>query len=348
MRRTVPLAVVLAFAGCTHVPAPEAELDPVVAWLDAHLTSVDDPTGLDRIADLLAKHPVVALGEATHGTKQFFEIKGRLFQALVTRGNFTTLAMELDPRAAERVDEHLQTGRGELEALVRGSYFFFEAQEIVELLRWMRSHNQTGAPKVRLVGIDLTEPQKEEVARRCADRAGCRAVMRDGFMAENVAALGPRTLVWAHNGHVAHFTAADGWRPMGDYLRERLGPGYFAIALEMNEGGFIAPAGGGLPVRRRRVLDHLGGREVAEYVLPPAPPEALSHHFAKARAPDWFVDLREVDSGMKAFFWGNRNLQSYGALAPRASRQYEAYAPLHEAFDGLLFFRKTEGYRFPE
>jgi len=35
------------------------------------------------------------------------------------------------------------------------------------------------------------------------------------------------------------------------------------------------------------------------------------------------------------------------AEPPRAGRQYEEYAPLHEAFDGVVFVKRTHGYTFP-
>jgi erythromycin esterase-like protein len=321
--------------------------DPLLSWLDGHLVPLDTEAGVATVAKALAPHAVVAAGEATHGTKQFFELKHRLFRQLVEQHGFRTLAMEMDHRAAAAVDAYLQSGSGDLEALVRGSYFFFEAREIVALLRWMRQHNETSARKVRFFGFDLQEEQKVVVQRQCGDRSGCRVFMRDGFMAENVLAQGGGTFVWAHNGHIAHFEAADGWRPMGYYLREKLAAGYYAVVLEFDEGGFIAPAGGELPTRRQRTIPHLGDRRVAEYVLPAAPPEALAHLFARARADDWFVDLGDADEGLRRFFEDNRKLQSYGAVPPKAGRNYEAYAPLHESFDGLIFVSRTDGYTFP-
>ena len=332
------LLVALLLAGC-NTPR-----DPVVGWIDQHLIPLGAADDLAPLGSLLGGRAVVAMGETTHGTKEFFELKGRVFRWLVEHDSFQTLAMEMEPGPAAAVDAYLQTGQGDLDALVRGTYFFFEAREIVALLAWMRHHNETAATKVHLVGIDLTDAQKATVATKCGERAGCKVVMRDGLMADNVLARGAGTFVWAHNGHVAHFAAQDGWKPMGQLLREALGERYYAIAFEFDEGGFVAPAGGALPVLRTRTLPR---RVVAEYVLQPAPPDALAHVFAQARRDVYFVELTALTPPVAALFADNRNLQSYGALDPPAARRYESYAPLDACFDAVVFVRRTHGYTWP-
>lgn len=311
-------------------PAQRVPNDPVVAWLDAHLIPVGSDAGLAALAPMLRGRSVIGVGEATHGTREFFQVKARLFRHLVKHGGFRVLAMEAPAATGKAIDNYLQTGNGDPAHLVQGTYFFLDAVEIVDLLRWMRTYNASGTERVHFVGVDLTPEQQVQSEKSCGGRQGCLVVMRDGFMAHNALQAGPGTLLWAHNGHVGHFSQADGWKPMGQHLREALGSRYYAIALEFNQGSFIAPAGGELPVLHTHTVKHLSGRQLAEYVLGPAPPQALAHRFAQARSSFYFVDLSQANAAARAFFEGNRALQTYGANPPKLKRQYESYDPLDQ------------------
>lgn len=317
-------------------------VSPVETWLREAALPLDTPASFERVAETFDGADVVGLGEATHGTHEFFAIKAALFRALVETGRFETLAMELEPEAAARIDAVLQGANGDLRALSRGSYFFLEADAIVELLEWMRAYNVQTEHRVRVVGIDLDASQREIVKTQCGDRAGCRTVLRDMAMAENVQALGSGVVLWAHNGHVAHFASDDGWRPLGQLLREALAERYRSVAFEFAYGGFVAPAGGALPVRR--TFESSTGRAMAEYELGAPPPEALGHALDHGPSESWFVPLTSLPDPVAALFEDNRNLHSYGALPPPAERRYETYPPLPELFDALIFVRETRGY----
>src|SRR5262249_35696022 len=144
-----------------------------------------------------------------------------------------------------------------------------------------------------------------------------------------------------------HFESKDGWKPMGQHLRDEIGDAYFAIGLEFDHGSFIAPSGGELDELRSRTLEHLNNRSISEYAIGPAPTEALAHRFVPASAPSYFVSLRDVPPPVRAFFDQNRNLQTYGAAPPKRARTYERYdAPLDSIFDGLIFVAETHGYSF--
>ena len=63
---------------------------------------------------------VVGLGEATHGTREFFRLKHRVFQYLVERAGFRTFAIEAVFEPAIRIDRYIKGGEGDVEALVNG------------------------------------------------------------------------------------------------------------------------------------------------------------------------------------------------------------------------------------
>ncbi|MBN2305532.1 MAG: erythromycin esterase family protein, partial [Anaerolineae bacterium] len=103
----------------------------------------------------------VALGEATHGTHEFFTMKHRLFEFLVQEMGFTIFAMEANWPEAERVNGYVQTGEGDPAALLAGMYFWvWNTQEVLDLIEWLRDYNvQRGdRPAVHFTGFDAQYP----------------------------------------------------------------------------------------------------------------------------------------------------------------------------------------------
>ena len=72
----------------------------VVAWLKSRVlpfeTTVvrEDRTDLAFLNDLVGDARIVALGEATHGTSEFFEMKHRILDFLAKEMDFRLFAME--------------------------------------------------------------------------------------------------------------------------------------------------------------------------------------------------------------------------------------------------------------
>lgn len=105
---------------------------------------------------------VVGLGEATHGSHEFFTMKHRVFQHLVEERDFTTFALEMSWSAGLRIDEYLQGGPGDPRRIARETLAGspWEREEFVRLIGWMRDHN-TRHPdrRVHFMGDDLGAPK---------------------------------------------------------------------------------------------------------------------------------------------------------------------------------------------
>ncbi|MEU6163207.1 erythromycin esterase family protein [Streptomyces tanashiensis] len=148
--------------------APTSREAAVVRSLErvAHPLRTTDPGG--RTADLRAlsamvgKAKVVGLGEATHGSHEFFAMKERVFRHLVEECGFTTFALEMSWSAGLRIDEYLQGGPGDprriAEETLAGSPW--EREEFVSLIGWMREHNRRRpGRRVHFMGDDLGGPK---------------------------------------------------------------------------------------------------------------------------------------------------------------------------------------------
>ncbi|GIH62553.1 erythromycin esterase family protein [Microbispora siamensis] len=102
---------------------------------------------------------VVGLGEATHGTREFFLIRHRLLEFLVEELGFTTLAVEASASASRAVDDYVQGGSGDpVEALAGLGFWTLHTVEMLAVVEWLRDHNRTASRKVRFAGIDPQHP----------------------------------------------------------------------------------------------------------------------------------------------------------------------------------------------
>ncbi|TWD84149.1 erythromycin esterase [Kribbella amoyensis] len=108
----------------------------------------------------LAGVRVLGLGESTHGTSEFFQLKHRLIEFLVTELGYTVVAMEASESAAPAVDAYVRHGIGDAATVVSELGFWtWRTEEVVALVEWMRSYN-AGRPVAEQVGFAGIDPQQ--------------------------------------------------------------------------------------------------------------------------------------------------------------------------------------------
>ncbi|WP_435118335.1 erythromycin esterase family protein [Halolamina sp. C58] len=139
----------------------------VIAGLRAHaheLGTCDPTTDIadDALPEEIGDAAVVALGEGTHGTREFFRLKHRLLRWLVTEVGVRTFAMEANAPEARALDEYVVHGRGEPDAGLADLYFWtWQTDELLALVEWLRGFNE-GRPlddRVRFRGFDAQYTQ---------------------------------------------------------------------------------------------------------------------------------------------------------------------------------------------
>ncbi|MGW8265684.1 MAG: erythromycin esterase family protein [Longimicrobiales bacterium] len=139
----------------------------VVTWLQANARPFSTPEAgsgfedLRFLKDMIGDASVVSLGEATHGTREFFQMKHRILEFLVEEMDFDLFAIEATWPEANRLNEYVHTGNGDPAVLLSGLYFWtWNTQEVLDMIQWMRAHNQNpgGAPTVSFLGFDMQFP----------------------------------------------------------------------------------------------------------------------------------------------------------------------------------------------
>jgi len=141
-----------------------SETEQVTKWLTSRaipLKSVEEKEStadLKPLKQVLRGVRIVGLGEETHGTREFFQLKRRLVEYLVKEAGFTVFAMELSYAASSDINEYVLNGKGDRDkALARQGLWAWDTQEVSELLEWLRQYNSSvpAEKKVRFVGIDI-------------------------------------------------------------------------------------------------------------------------------------------------------------------------------------------------
>ena len=147
-------------------PLTDAELD----WLESRaspLRTVDatpiggtpDLADLGPLADVIGDARVIALGESTHGTSEFFRIKHRVLEALVREHGVRVFAIEDQQLAMERINAYVRGGPGTVEDAMRVLFQVWSTIEVRDLIEWMRAYNdEHPADPVAFVGFDLQIP----------------------------------------------------------------------------------------------------------------------------------------------------------------------------------------------
>jgi erythromycin esterase-like protein len=154
------------------------------------LPHIDDPA-FGAMFDRFGDARVVLLGEASHGTSEFYRARAEISQRLIERHGFTIVAAEADwPDAAtiDRYVRHRPWREGELKAFERFPTWMWRNREFDKFIRWMREHNESraydrmcgfyGLDLYNLGGsmravMDFLEEKDPELARLAYKRYGC-------------------------------------------------------------------------------------------------------------------------------------------------------------------------------
>jgi protein-L-isoaspartate(D-aspartate) O-methyltransferase len=104
-----------------------------------------DSAHIDALVDRIADAHLVLLGEASHGTSEFYRMRARITRELITRRGFQFVAVEADWPDASRVDDYVHGGsrRSSLEftPFERFPTWMWRNEEVLEFVEWLRAYN---------------------------------------------------------------------------------------------------------------------------------------------------------------------------------------------------------------
>ncbi|MBD3135379.1 erythromycin esterase family protein [Microbispora bryophytorum] len=329
--------------------------DEVAEWLKARATplnGLEPGAGTADLAPLrvaLDGVRVVGLGEATHGSREFFLIRHRLLEFLVEELGFTTLAVEASASASRAVDDYMQGGSGDPVEALAGKRLGVgppldrridaDARRVEDFLTGVSTPDEAAA-HARIVR------QSADLASRPLrhpDPAQTVSVARDRYLADNVDLLladpDARVAVWAHNGHIMKGGHSGGSvTAMGRHLRQRHGEAYYALGVFFGAGRFRA--------RRRRFGKVDPATPPVTFRVPLVRrPTIVEARLATAHPGEHVIDLRSGPRPESVTRWLGEplHMRGYGGAVARRFTYKLGYMPtvLAEHFDGIAFVPET-------
>ncbi|MEX0613051.1 MAG: erythromycin esterase family protein [Pirellulales bacterium] len=124
----------------------------------------DRPADLDVLIERMGNARYLLLGEASHGTSDYYDWRAQISRRLIREKHFSFIAVEGDWPDCYRVNRYVKgfqysgsDAREVLEAFVRWPTWMWANEEIVNFAEWLKRHNTafSGRQKVGFYGLDV-------------------------------------------------------------------------------------------------------------------------------------------------------------------------------------------------
>ena len=118
----------------------------------------------DDLLSWIGDRTVVMLGEASHGTHEFYRERSRITKRLIEEKGFVAVAVEADWPDAYRVNRYVTGNSGDQDAEAalgdfrRFPSWMWRNEDVASFISWMRLHNdgcRNPNTKARFYGLDL-------------------------------------------------------------------------------------------------------------------------------------------------------------------------------------------------
>lgn len=162
-----------------------------------HLPPPLDHDAFGAMFDKFGSADIVLLGEATHGTAEFYSARAAITRHLIENHGFTIVAVEADWPDAARIDGYVRHHRARPHAgepFVRFPTWMWRNQEVLAFADWLRGFNEGRGPQAEagfygldvysmkssiasvIAYLDRTDPEEAQHARW---RYGCLTPWQD-------------------------------------------------------------------------------------------------------------------------------------------------------------------------
>ena len=147
-------------AATNHVPARKQGLPQMIAEAAEPLPELDDPT-FGQLFDRFADRRVVLLGEASHGTSEFYRARAAITRRLIEHHGFAIVAVEADWPDAAAIDRYVRHRAASAQAEIpfqRFPTWMWRNTDVAAFIEWMRTHNEgvgDAARRAGFYGLDI-------------------------------------------------------------------------------------------------------------------------------------------------------------------------------------------------
>lgn len=120
------------------------------------------PADLDPLVDAAAGCRYVLLGEASHGTSEYYRWRAELTRRLIAEAGFSFVAVEGDWPDCFEVNRWVKAGAGRSDSarevlgrFARWPTWMWANDEVADFLSWLRDHNTLTGGQVGFYGLDV-------------------------------------------------------------------------------------------------------------------------------------------------------------------------------------------------
>ena len=124
---------------------------PIVTDLvhDAASPLIGASADYDRLLEFIGDAHFVLLGEASHGTHEFYRHRAQITKRLIQEKGFTVVAVEADWPDAYRVNRYVRGASGDADAAEalagfrRFPAWMWRNADVLDFIGWLRAHNDS-------------------------------------------------------------------------------------------------------------------------------------------------------------------------------------------------------------
>ena len=149
----LPVILLFFFHLSLSLPA-QPKIDKDIILLDI----ADSKATILRLQPLInemGKNQIVGLGEGTHGTKEFNDIRISLIKELVENKGFRIICFENAFGDTYYLNQWINSEKPVKEGIKMGLNSLWQTAEVEAFFTWIRNFNQTHADKISVVGMDF-------------------------------------------------------------------------------------------------------------------------------------------------------------------------------------------------
>lgn len=133
---------------------------PNLILQNSELFQSPEEANLDRLMERIGESKVVLIGEASHGTSEFYSMRARITQRLIEEKGFTIVAAEADWPDAAQIDHyvrHRDSSPAEWIAFSRFPTWMWRNIETRDFIDWLHEYNKTlhRSERTGFYGLDM-------------------------------------------------------------------------------------------------------------------------------------------------------------------------------------------------
>ncbi len=150
--------------GVSATPTASAKaMDPAATIRDRAVRLSGEPAQYDALLEGIGDAPLVLLGEATHGTHEFYRERAVITRRLIVEKGFAGVVVEADWPDAYRINRYVRgTGTDEDAVEALGDFgrfptWMWRNSDVLDFIGWLRTHNDAlpADERVGFYGMDL-------------------------------------------------------------------------------------------------------------------------------------------------------------------------------------------------